>query len=204
MEEQRTALRELAAQVNACTKCDLSRNRTRAVPGEGSPNADIAFVGEGPGFHEDQQGRPFVGQAGKFLDELLASIGLRRQDVYICNVIKCRAPNNRDPLPGEIGACRPWLDRQLEIIKPGMIVTLGRFSMNRYFPGQSIGRIHGQPRRHGDVTVVPMYHPAAALHQSSLRRTIEQDFQKLPALLEGVLNEEAKPHEPEPVQMQLL
>ncbi len=204
MEEQRTALRELAEQVNACTKCDLSKNRTRAVPGEGDPNADIAFVGEGPGFHEDQQGRPFVGQAGKFLDELLASIGLRRQDVYICNVIKCRAPNNRDPLPGEIGACRPWLDRQLEIIKPRMIVTLGRFSMNRYFPGQSIGRIHGQPRQHGEVTVVPMYHPAAALHQSSLRRTIEQDFQKLPALLEGALNEETKPREPEPVQMQLL
>jgi DNA polymerase len=204
MEEQRNALRELAEQVAACTKCDLSKNRTHAVPGEGSPNADIAFIGEGPGFHEDQQGRPFVGQAGKFLDELLASIGLRRQDVYICNVIKCRAPNNRDPLPGEIGACRPWLDRQLEIIKPQMIVTLGRFSMNRYFPGQSIGRVHGQPRRQGELTVVPMYHPAAALHQSSLRRTIEQDFQKLPALLEGALQDEAKPREAEPVQMQLL
>lgn len=204
MEDKHTALRELAEQVTACTKCDLSRTRTRAVPGEGDPSASIVFIGEGPGFHEDQQGRPFVGQAGKFLDELLASIGLRRQEVYICNVIKCRAPDNRDPLPGEIGACRPWLDRQLEIIQPRMIATLGRYSMNRYFPGQSIGRVHGQPRSQGELTVVPMYHPAAALHQSSLRRTIEQDFQKLPALLEQALEKEARPPEPEPVQMQLL
>lgn len=174
------------------------------MAGEGNPNADIVFIGEGPGFYEDQQARPFVGPAGKFLDELLASIGLRREDVYICNVIKCRAPNNRDPLPGEIGACKPWLDQQLEIIKPRVIATLGRFSMNRYFPSQSIGRIHGQPRRIGDAMVVPMYHPAAALHQASLRRTIEQDFQKIPAILEQTLQEEAKPREPEPTQMQLL
>ena len=161
-------------------------------------------IGEGPGFHENEQGRPFVGAAGKFLDELLASIGLRRQDVYICNVIKCRPPNNRDPLPGEIAECKPWLDRQLEIIQPKVIVTLGRFSMNRYFPGQSIGRIHGQPKRVDGVLVVPMYHPAAALHQGSLRRTIEQDFQKLPGLLAEALIDDAKPKEPEPVQIPLL
>ncbi len=203
MEEQAASLSELARRIAVCPNCDLAKTRTHAVPGEGHPNADIVFIGEGPGFHEDQQARPFVGQAGKFLDELLASIGLRRQDVYIANVIKCRPPNNRDPQPGEIAACKPWLDRQLEILEPKVIVTLGRFSMQRYFPGQSIGRIHGQPKRIGDITVVPMYHPAAALHQGSLRRTIEYDFQKLPAVLATAL-EEAKPREPEPLQMQLL
>ncbi|OGO49706.1 MAG: uracil-DNA glycosylase [Chloroflexi bacterium RBG_16_68_14] len=204
MEEQAIALRELAGQIAVCPRCDLSKTRTHAVPGEGSPNADIVFIGEGPGFYEDQQARPFVGPAGKFLDELLASIGLRRENVYICNVIKCRPPNNRDPLPGEISACKPWLDRQLEIIKPRLIVTLGRFSMNRYFPGQSIGRIRGQAKRVDDVTVVPLYHPAAALHQASLRRTIEQDFLKLPAILAEALKKNDQPREPEPVQMQLL
>ncbi len=204
MEEQATALRDLAEQIAVCPNCALSKTRTHAVAGEGNPNADIVFIGEGPGFYEDQQARPFVGPAGKFLDELLASIGLQREDVYICNVIKCRAPNNRDPLPGEIGACKPWLDQQLEILKPRVIVTLGRFSMNRYFPGQSIGRIHGQPRRIDDVMVVPMYHPAAALHQASLRRTIEEDFKKLPAVLEEALQEKADPREPEPTQIQLL
>ncbi|MCH7717907.1 MAG: uracil-DNA glycosylase [Chloroflexi bacterium] len=204
MDEQGVALGELAEQIAVCPKCDLAKTRTHAVPGEGNPNADIVFIGEGPGFYEDQQARPFVGPSGKFLDELLASIGLRREDVYICNVVKCRPPNNRDPQPGEISACNPWLDRQLEIIKPRVIVTLGRFSMTRYFPGQSIGRIHGQPRRLDEVTVVPMYHPAAALHQASLRHTIEQDFQKLPALLEQALQESAKPREPEPSQIQLL
>ena len=206
MEEQAIALRDLAGEIAACPKCDLSKTRTHAVPGEGSPNADIVFIGEGPGFYEDQQARPFVGPAGKFLDELLASIGLRRQDVYICNVIKCRPPNNRDPLPGEIAACKPWLDRQLEIISPKVIVTLGRFSMTRYFPGQSISRIHGQPRRLGEVTVVPMYHPAAALHQASLRRTIMEDFKKLPGLVQDVLvkEQEAEPVEPEAMRMQLL
>ena len=204
MEEQATALRDLGAQIATCPKCDLSKTRTHAVPGEGNPNADMVFIGEGPGFYEDQQARPFVGAAGKFLDELLASIGLRREDVYICNVIKCRPPNNRDPLPVEIDACTPWLDRQLEVLRPRVIVTLGRFSMQRYFPGQTISRIHGQPRQMGDVTVVPMYHPAAALHQASLRRTIEQDFQTLPGILEQALPHTAKPREPEPTQMQLL
>lgn len=204
MEEQAIALRDLAAEIAVCPNCELAKTRTHAVPGEGNPNADIAFIGEGPGFHEDQQARPFVGAAGKFLDELLTSIGLRRQDVFIGNVIKCRPPGNRDPLPGEISACKPWLDRQLEIINPRVIVTLGRFSLQRYFPGQSISRIHGQPRKLAEVTVVPMYHPAAALHQASLRRVIEQDFQKLPAILQEALQEEVPPPEPQAVQMQLL
>ena len=204
MEDQAIALRELGEQISACPKCALAQTRTHAVPGDGDPNADIVFIGEGPGFHEDQQALPFVGPAGKFLDELLASIKLNRRDVYICNVIKCRPPNNRDPLPGEIEACGPWLDQQLDVIKPRVIVTLGRFSMSRYFPGQSIGRIHGQPKQIGDVTVVPMYHPAAALHQASLRRTIQDDFQKLPAILEEALRAQAQPREPEPTQMRLL
>jgi DNA polymerase len=204
MDEQAIALHDLSGEIAVCGKCDLSKTRTKAVPGEGNPDADIVFIGEGPGFHEDQQARPFVGPAGKFLDELLASIGLRRQDVYICNVIKCRPPGNRDPLPGETAECKSWLDKQLEIIKPKVIVTLGRFSMSRYFQGQSIGRIHGQPKRIDGVLIVPMYHPAAALHQGSLRRTIEQDFQKLPGLLAEALIDDAKPKEPEPVQMPLL
>jgi DNA polymerase len=204
MEEQATVLDELAEQIAVCPNCSLANTRTRAVPGEGNPNADIVFIGEGPGFNEDQQARPFVGQAGKFLDELLSSIGLRREEVYIGNVIKCRPPGNRDPLPGEIDACAPWLDRQLEIIAPRVIVTLGRFSMKRYFPGQTIGRIHGQARKIDGVTVVPMYHPAAALHQASLRSTIEQDFKKIPAILEQAPKEEPKSREPQVTQMQLL
>jgi DNA polymerase len=206
MDAETISLRTLATQIGVCTKCDLSKTRTHAVPGEGNPNAGIVFIGEGPGFYEDQQARPFVGAAGKFLDELLASIGLKRADVFICNVLKCRPPGNRDPLPGEISACKDWLDQQLEAIGPKVIVTLGRFSMGRYFPGQSISRIHGQPKKFGDVLVVPMYHPAAALHQGSLRRTIELDFKKLPGYLAEALAVEPEPveREPEPLQMQLL
>ncbi len=202
MEDNTAAIRALNEEVASCPKCVLSKTRTNAVPGAGNPNADIVFIGEGPGFNEDQQGIPFVGQAGKFLDELLASINLRREDVYICNVVKCRPPDNRDPQQEEIAACAPWLEQQLAIIKPRVIVTLGRFSMSQYFTGQTIGRIHGQPKEIDGQLVVPMYHPAAALHQANLRSTIMDDFKKLPALLEEALNQE--PSEPEPVQMQLL
>ena len=204
MAEQVMELANLAEQISGCPKCALAKTRTNAVPGSGNPNADIVFIGEGPGFNEDQQGLPFVGAAGKFLDELLASINLRRKDVFICNVIKCRPPNNRDPLPDEIDACAPWLTQQLEVLKPRMIVTLGRFSMSRYFPGATIGRIHGQAKRIDGVLVVPMYHPAAALHQASLRQTIMEDFRKLPGLLELAAAEETQPREPQPTQLQLL
>ena len=204
MDDAAIALHKISEQVAACPKCALSKTRTKAVPGAGDPQADIVFIGEGPGFNEDQQGLPFVGQAGKFLDELLASIDLRRGDVYITNVIKCRPPNNRDPQPGEIEACAPWLEQQLDIIKPRVIVTLGRFSMSRYFKGQTIGRIHGQPKQIDGVTVVPMYHPAAALHQASLRSTIMEDFKKLPEILQELRQSAERPAEPEPVQMQLL
>ncbi|MDH5781692.1 MAG: uracil-DNA glycosylase, partial [Dehalococcoidia bacterium] len=157
--------------------------RTKVVPGEGCEDAELLFIGEAPGWHEDQQGRPFVGPAGAFLDQLLASIGLSREQVYIANVIKCRPPQNRDPLTAEIRACCRWLDRQIEIIRPRMIITLGRYSLARYFPNESIGKIHGKARKLGDIIYYPMYHPAAALHQGSLRRIIEADVLQIPQVL---------------------
>jgi uracil-DNA glycosylase len=178
-----SVLTQLCEQIRVCQDCELAKSRTKAVPGEGAEDAEILFIGEAPGWHEDQQGRPFVGPAGQFLDQLLASIDLRRDEVYIANVIKCRPPQNRDPLPVEIESCRKWLDRQIEIINPQMIVTLGRYSLARYFPNESIGKIHGKPRKLGGVIYYPMYHPAAALHQGSLRRTIEADMLKIPQIL---------------------
>jgi DNA polymerase len=176
----------LVAEVAVCTQCILHKGRVKAVPGEGPAHADIMFVGEGPGFHENQQGRPFVGSAGQFLDELLASIGLKREQVYITNVVKCRPPGNRDPLPEEIEACKQYLDRQIALIKPKVIVTLGRFSMARAFPNEKISRIHGQPKKVDGIVYVPMFHPAAALHQPSLKRTVEEDFQSLLSILAEV------------------
>ena len=199
----------IASEVRICPKCELSRTRTHAVPGEGSPHARVMFIGEGPGWHEDQQGRPFVGAAGKFLDELLTLAGLKREDVFITNVVKCRPPGNRDPLPDEIAACAPYLERQLAVIDPDVVVTLGRFSMARWFPGERISRIHGQPRRVDGRLVVPMYHPAAALHQSALRSAIEEDFAKLPKILADAEQERARlaaqpaPQEPPAAQMKL-
>jgi len=142
------------------------------VPGEGPENAKIMMVGEGPGYHEDQQGRPFVGPAGQFLEELLRSINLRRSDVYITNVVKCRPPENRDPMPDELVACRPYLDRQIALIRPKLVVTLGRYSLQIAFSGVSISAIHGTARRIGDVVYLPMFHPAAALHQQRFRSLI--------------------------------
>jgi uracil-DNA glycosylase family 4 len=178
-----SALAQLCEEIVACRDCELAKYRTKVVPGEGAEDASLLFIGEAPGWHEDQQGRPFVGPAGQFLDQLLTSIGLRREEVYIANVIKCRPPQNRDPLPAEIQNCHKWLDRQIEIIQPQMIITLGRYSLARYFPNESIGKIHGKPRKLGEVIYYPMYHPAAALHQGSLRRTIEADMLKIPQIL---------------------
>lgn len=178
-----SALTELHDEISHCQECQLAGHRTRAVPGEGAESADILFIGEAPGWHEDQQGRPFVGPAGQFLNELLASIGLGREDVYIANVLKCRPLANRDPLPAEIQSCRKWLDRQIELIGPKMIVTLGRYSLARCFPGETIGRAHGKARKQGDVIYYAMYHPAAALHQQSLREAIKADMLKIPQLL---------------------
>ncbi len=178
------SLEKVAEEVSVCEKCPLAASRTLAVPGEGPASADIMFIGEGPGFHEDQSGRPFVGAAGNFLEELLQGIGLQRQDVYITNVVKCRPPGNRDPQPEETGACSAFLERQIELINPKVIVTLGRFSMARWFPSARISRIHGQARQAGSRLIVPMYHPAAALHQPSLKDTVRQDFQQLPGFVQ--------------------
>lgn len=178
-----SALTDLCREIANCRQCDLAKQRNKVVPGEGSEDADIAFIGEAPGWHEDQQGRPFVGPAGQFLDELLASIGMKRQQVYICNVLKCRPPGNRDPLPMEVKTCQQWLDRQLALIHPKMIVTLGRYSMARFFPGETISKVHGKARREGGLIYYAMYHPAAALHQQGLRDTIKADMRRIPALL---------------------
>ena len=188
-------LTELYEEIRNCHKCILSEGRTHAVPGEGPEDAEILFIGEGPGFHEDRQGRPFVGAAGKYLEELLATIGLSREQVYIANVVKCRPPGNRDPQPEEIEACRPYLDKQIELVRPHLIVTLGRFSMQRYFPGASISRIHGQPKRVGSVIYYPMFHPAAALHQPRWRSLVEEDVARIPDLLTKLeeIEEEEEP-----------
>jgi uracil-DNA glycosylase family 4 len=178
-----SALTELYQQIGQCFRCEIAKARCNVVPGEGAENAGIMFIGEAPGWHEDQQGRPFVGPAGQFLDRLLASIGLDRRKVYIANVIKCRPPDNRDPLPTEIQNCRQWLDKQIEIISPRMIVTLGRYSMARYFPGKSISKIHGTAQKRDGIIYYAMYHPAAALHQQSLKQAIEADMLKIPRIL---------------------
>ncbi len=178
-----SALSELYKEIALCQQCEIAKSRTKVVPGEGAKDTDILFIGEAPGWHEDQQGRPFVGPAGLYLDELLASINLKREQVYIANVIKCRPLGNRDPLPVEIQNCRNWLKRQIEIIQPKMIVTLGRYSMAMFFPGKSISKIHGTTQKRDNVIYYAMYHPAAALHQQSLRRTIEEDMLKIPSLL---------------------
>lgn len=195
-------LTRLYKEIELCQNCILSQGRTHAVPGEGPEDADIMFIGEGPGFHEDRQGRPFVGAAGNYLNELLEKINLRRQDVYITNVVKCRPPGNRDPQPEEIEACRAYLDRQIDLIRPRLIITLGRFSMQRYFPGASISRIHGQPKRVGNVIYYPMFHPAAALHQPRWRSLLEQDMLKIPELLAKL--EELEETEPEITQAEQL
>ena len=176
-------INELYKEIAVCRRCDLFKNATKAVPGEGPENAEIMFIGEAPGWNEDQQGRPFVGAAGKFLDQLFASIGIKREQVYITNVVKHRPPENRDPLPGEISACSIWLDRQLKLLHPRMIVTLGRHSMARFFPGKTISKIHGTAEKRDGIIYFAMYHPAAALHQQSLKSAIEKDMLKIPELL---------------------
>ena len=177
-------LAELYEDIADCPACQLARTRTQTVPGSGPASAEVMCIGEAPGAREDEQGLPFVGAAGRFLDELLDGVGFSRETVHIANVVKCRPPGNRDPEPDEIAACRPWLDRQIEIVDPLVIVTLGRFSMARWFAGTTISRIHGQARRVDGRTIVPMYHPAAALRRGDLRPVIAADFAQIPQLLE--------------------
>lgn len=201
-------LDSIALEIAGCTRCELAKSRNLTVPGEGSPEAGVLFIGEAPGWYENQQGRPFVGPAGHFLDELLASISLSRADVFIANVVKCRPPQNRDPLPEEIDACAGYLQRQVAAIKPKLIVTLGRHSMAKFFPvGKSIREVHGTTCTRDGVLCYAMYHPAAALHQPSLKKTLEQDMLKIPRLLSvaesvSVERVEKRPEEP-PTQLSL-
>lgn len=197
-----SGLQDIARRIQTCDDCALARGRTRAVPGEGPEHAEIMFIGEGPGYNEDQQGRPFVGAAGQFLEQLLTSAGLSRSQVYITNMVKCRPPENRDPLPGEISACSKYLDQQIGLVSPKIIVTLGRHSLGKFLPGQIISKVHGKPRKMGERTVYPMYHPAAALHQANLRKDVEQDFKGLAALLKESAQAEA-PQAPEPQQLSM-
>jgi uracil-DNA glycosylase len=204
----------LRTEASSCTRCALSQSRTQVVFGNGHPNAELMFVGEAPGFHEDQQGIPFVGQAGKLLDTLLAGIGLTRADVYVANTVKCRPPGNRDPLPEEKHQCEPWLFRQIELIKPKVIATLGNHA-TKQLTGKETGitRVHGQPQQavfgSTTVTIFPIYHPAAALYTPAMLKVLEEDFAKIPALLEQEieplpsLSDLMPEPEPEPVTVQL-
>src|SRR5256884_2532515 len=176
-------LRLVADEIRACTACPLHRSARQAVPGDGSADSGIFFLGEAPGYHEDLQGKPFVGAAVHFPAELLAGIGLDRRKVFITNVVRHRPPENRDPLPEEISACHVWLRRHLEVLQPRVIVTLGRHAMYKFFPAESISRIHGKARTHDGLTIFPIYHPAAALHQPALRAALEADFAALATLL---------------------
>jgi uracil-DNA glycosylase len=180
---ERDSLAQVAAEVRICPKCPLALSRTHAVPGEGPADARIMFIGEAPGRHEDLQGRPFVGASGRYLQSLMAEIGLDRREVFITNVVKCRPPENRDPQPNELAACREYLDRQIALIQPRVVVTLGRHSMARYFPGESITKIHGQAKRVGNVYYLPLFHPAAALRRDDWRAHMLKDFQQIPRLL---------------------
>ena len=192
--ERASALRAYAEETETCTRCALSQGRTQVVFGSGSPNADLMFVGEAPGFHEDQQGVPFVGQAGKLLDKLLAGIGLTRADVFVVNVLKCRPPGNRDPQPHEIASCEPHLFRQIELIEPKLVATLGNFA-TKLLSGRPAGitRVHGHAQEVtlGPRTVLlyPIYHPAAALYTPSMLKVLEEDFARIPALLERTVDE---------------
>ena len=184
-------LQQVASRIHNCFDCDLSQSRTKAVPGEGPEDADLMFIGEGPGFNEDQQSRPFVGAAGQYLEELLAKININRNSVFITNMVKCRPPNNRDPFPGEIEACSKYIDEQIRLVSPKVIVTLGRHSLGKFLPGETIGKVHGKPKQIGNLIVYPIYHPAAALRRHSLRLVLENDFQLIPSLLRGDIENES-------------
>jgi uracil-DNA glycosylase len=197
-EERQQALDNIAAEIAACTKCPLHAGRIQTVPGDGAMNASIMFIGEAPGQSEDEQGLPFVGRSGKYLEELLHMIGLSRQQVFIANVIKCRPPDNRDPLPTEIDTCKSYLDRQIEVIDPVIIATLGRFSMARYFPDGQISKIHGKPKYEGGRIYYPLFHPAAVLRNPNLRPVMADDFKRMLTLIEQAKNGDVPKDEPPP------
>jgi len=196
LNEKRRKLKEIAKQVARCQRCGLYKKATNSVPGEGNPDAEVMFIGEGPGYWEDQRGIPFCGAAGRLLDQLLQLIKLERKNVFIGNMVKHRPPHNRDPLPEEIKACEPFLDEQIKIINPKIIVTLGRFSMNKFLPGEKISQIHGQARYvdfFGEKEIViPMYHPAAALRRVKIMEEIKEDFKKIPRFLKSEIKKVEK------------
>jgi len=204
IDPQWSSLSSLSKDVINCTRCALSETRTNAVPGEGSDFPGILFIGEGPGHNEDQQGKPFVGRSGALLDELLALVPLRREDVYITNVVKCRPPDNRDPLPDEVRACWPYLETQIQLLKPRVIATLGRHSLMRFFPNARISSSHGQVMNWRDgIVVFPLYHPAAGLRSTKLKEALKEDILKLPQAMIAALDSErasqARPtSQPEP------
>ena len=173
----------ISAEVIACQRCPLATTRTNAVPGDGDPTSPYLFIGEAPGSHEDCQGLPFVGNAGQVLNRLIGAAGLRREKVFVTNIVKCRPPNNRDPHPEEISTCSEFLHRQIDLMDPKAIVTLGRFSMNYFLPGEKISHIHGSAHVVDNRTIIPMYHPAASLHQPSLGQTLSDDFRQIPDLV---------------------
>lgn len=180
----------IAQEIAQCQLCPLHQRRTQTVPGEGSATATLMLIGEAPGFHEDRQGRPFVGASGQFLTQLLQQAGFRREDVFIANVVKCRPPQNRDPADDEIIACTTnYLYRQIDAINPAVLVTLGRFSLNLFLPGTKISRVHGQPHMVNGRLIVPIMHPAAALHQPTNRPLIEEDFRRLPEMIAEIEQE---------------
>lgn len=178
-------LATLVSEIEKCTRCDLYKSATYAVAGEGVASAKIVFIGEAPGFREDAQGKPFVGSAGKLLDLLFSKVGLRREEVFITNMLKHRPPENRDPFPAEIVACNIWVERQLALLLPKIVVTLGKWSLNYYMPAKKISEVHGKPVRVQNVAVLPMYHPAAALRSSNIARELENDFLKNKELLQN-------------------
>lgn len=191
-------LAALSRQIAACQLCTLYATRKLSVPGEGPADAQVMLIGEGPGFYENEQGRPFVGSAGNFLNDLLAKAGLARGDVFITNVVKCRPPDNRDPMPEELASCRDYLEKQITVINPKIIITLGRFSMAVFFPNARIGAVHGQVNKVSGRLVVPMYHPAAALHQPALKSTVERDFAHLAETIkQNIAARPAQPAKPE-------
>lgn len=182
-------LEQIVQEAKICEKCELCKTRTNTVPGFGNPKAEIMFVGEGPGRNEDQQGKPFVGSAGKVLESLLEIISLKREDVFITNVVKCRPPRNRDPLPEEVFACYPFLERQIALIKPKIIILLGRHAMDRFLPGQKISLDHGKPKKKNGQVYFPIYHPAATIYRRELLGELQKDFKKIPQIIELIKKE---------------
>lgn len=210
LKERQTAMEKIATEIRACPKCPLSKSRTKAVPGDGPVNAEIMFVGEAPGFHEDQQGLPFVGASGKYLEQLLELIGLTRKDVFITNIVRCRPPQNRDPERLEIETCEPYLDQQIAIIQPRIIATLGRYSMAKFFPDGKISKIHGVAKKEEGRVYYPLFHPAAVLRNPALREPMEEDFKRMKKLLEELRaaepdnDDDAPPPPPPPEKPQQL